>query len=501
MSGNVREWCTDFAREGDVSSRIVMGGGWLNKPQPIYTADSAPPYATDRATGFRIATTYMPHQTANIHIVLRLQGEPKEVLPVAAVEAEVPEIPSAVTYQEIPERTLPAVDITASLLGIERIQPEGLLYKYRLTVTSINPESNVPVTVVPSDLQGATSGNTPFSRWYEPGTVVTLTAPETVGERNNFRRWLMNGQFYSTERTVQVKMTSDIVMTAVYVPSYVLTVTSLNPSRGVSIENTTADLNGRTDGVTPFVRVYDAGTVVRLTAPPTEPSGREFQYWLMNGHEYSRQRTVTVVMNSDIVMTAVYGLIRRLTVLSINPDRGVNITITPADISGNRDGSTPFVRIYDEGTVVTLSAPNAVGNAVFIRWLRDGVPYSSANTVTVRMDSDTVMTAVFRYRWRLDVRSSAPASGVPITIAPSDVNNNANGSTPFTRIYDDGTIVTLTAPATVGSNIFWKWQRDGVDYGFNRTVSVLMNTNHLMRAIYRYIPGPIPDPDMSPAGL
>lgn len=502
MSGNVGEWCTDFALEGNVSSRIVMGGAWLRKPEPINVGASMYPHAADMATGFRIATTYMPVQTATVHLVIRLQGEPIAKFPAPTVEAELPEIPLAVTYEQVPvEKILPAIDITASLLGTERVQPEGLLYKYCLTVTSINPESNVPITIVPSDLQGASSGHTPFARWYEPGTVVTLTAPETAGERNNFRRWLMNGQFYSTERTVTVRMTSDIVMTAVYVPSYVLTVTSLNPSRGISIQNATTDLNGRTDGVTPFVRVYDAGTVVRLIAPATEPSGGEFQYWLMNGREYSRERSVTVVMNSDIVMTAVYGLTRRLTVLSINPNSGVNITVRPQDVSGGTDGSTPFARIYQVGTVVTLIAPSAVGNAVFVQWLRDGSPYSSANRVTVRIESDTVMTAVFRYRWRLDVRSSAPNSGVPITISPSDLNGNGNGTTSFARIYTDGTIVTLVAPLTAGVNTFWKWQRDGVDYSFNRTVNVLMTTNHMMRAIYRYVPGPIPDPEISPAGL
>lgn len=216
ISGNAREWCTDFAIEGDVSSRVVMGGTWLRKPEPINVGSSIPPYTADVATGFRIATTYMPVQTATVHLIIRLQGEPVAKLPAPTVEAELPEIPLAITYEEMPaEKLLPSIDITASLLGTERVQPEGLLYKYCLTVTSINPDSNVPITVVPSDLQGASSGNTPFTRCYEPGTVVTLVAPKTAGG-NTFWKWQRNGVDYSFNRTVSVLMTSNHTMIAIY---------------------------------------------------------------------------------------------------------------------------------------------------------------------------------------------------------------------------------------------------------------------------------------------
>ena len=48
----------------------------------------------------------------------------------------------------------------------------------------------------------------------------------------------------------------------------------------------------------------------------------------------------------------------------------------------------------------------------------------------------------------LTVNSTNPSSGVAITVSPSDVNNAANGTTSFTRTYDSGATVTLTAPAT-----------------------------------------------------
>ena len=54
----------------------------------------------------------------------------------------------------------------------------------------------------------------------------------------------------------------------------------------------------------------------------------------------------------------------------------------------------------------------------------------------------------------LTVNSTNPASGVAITVSPADTNGATNGTTSFTRTYDAGASVTLTAPATAGGNTF-----------------------------------------------
>jgi hypothetical protein len=46
---------------------------------------------------------------------------------------------------------------------------------------------------------------------------------------------------------------------------------------------------------------------------------------------------------------------------------------------------------------------------------------------------------------------------VAITVAPADNSGASNGNTSFTRTYDSGTAVTLTAPATSGGNNFTSW--------------------------------------------
>jgi hypothetical protein len=61
-----------------------------------------------------------------------------------------------------------------------------------------------------------------------------------------------------------------------------------------------------------------------------------------------------------------------------------------------------------------------------------------------------------------------------------DVNNQGNGTTPFSRVYSSNTTATVTAPASG----FIKWTLDNVDYTTSAAANVLMNTAHLMVAYY-----------------
>ncbi|RYD19459.1 MAG: DUF642 domain-containing protein [Verrucomicrobiaceae bacterium] len=83
----------------------------------------------------------------------------------------------------------------------------------------------------------------------------------------------------------------------------------------------------------------------------------------------------------------------------------------------------------------------------------------------------------------LDVASS-PQSGVSVTASPADRNGAAGGVTTFTRSYNKGASVTLTAPASSGSGSFVKWQLNGVDHSTNPTLAVTLNTNSTLTAVY-----------------
>ena len=82
----------------------------------------------------------------------------------------------------------------------------------------------------------------------------------------------------------------------------------------------------------------------------------------------------------------------------------------------------------------------------------------------------------------LTVNSESPASGVAITVSPNDNNKAGNGSTSFTRSYNAGTAVTLTAPATSGSSVFSSWT--GCTSAATVTCSVTLTANTTVTANY-----------------
>ncbi|HEX3892352.1 MAG TPA: glycoside hydrolase family 44 protein [Terracidiphilus sp.] len=59
--------------------------------------------------------------------------------------------------------------------------------------------------------------------------------------------------------------------------------------------------------------------------------------------------------------------------------------------------------------------------------------------------------------YTLTVASTNPASGVSITLSPVDNNGANNGTTSFSRTYNAGSTVTLTAPSLAGGNVFTGW--------------------------------------------
>jgi len=82
----------------------------------------------------------------------------------------------------------------------------------------------------------------------------------------------------------------------------------------------------------------------------------------------------------------------------------------------------------------------------------------------------------------LTVNSATPASGVAITISPKDNNGAGNGSTSFTRTYNTGTAITLTAPSTAGSNTFSSWS--GCTSASSVTCNVTLAANTTVTASY-----------------
>jgi formylglycine-generating enzyme required for sulfatase activity len=97
--------------------------------------------------------------------------------------------------------------------------------------------------------------------------------------------------------------------------------------------------------------------------------------------------------------------------------------------------------------------------------------------------------------------------GVPVTVHPPDLSGLAGGTTRWSRVYEHGTKVDLTVPASVimvmapyktATVRFQEWQMDGVPHDSNRSTSVIVNADHVLVPVY--VTGP-PIITMQPADL
>ena len=352
-----------------------------------------------------------------------------------------------------------------------------------LTVASLNPSSGVSITVSPNDNNSAGNGSTLFTRTYNEGSIVSLTAPASAGG-NVFLKWQRDGVDFSVNAATSVPIDSvNRTLTAVYDTARTLTVSSANPGSGVGITVSPNDNNNLSNGTTQFTRIYAQGSLVSLTAPASA-GGNIFQKWQRDGVDFATSAATSVMIDQNRTLTAVYVAPQTLTVASVNPASGVSITVSPNDGLGLGSGTTQFTRNYLPSTVVNLTAPAMAAGNNFVKWQRDGADFSVNAATSVTMDANHTMTAVYVTPRTLTVASVNPNSGASITVSPNDNNSLGNGTTQFTRTYNDGTVVNLTAPATAGGNIFQKWQRDGVDFSNNAATSVTIDSNRTMTAVY-----------------
>ena len=100
--------------------------------------------------------------------------------------------------------------------------------------------------------------------------------------------------------------------------------------------------------------------------------------------------------------------------------------------------------------------------------------------------------------YTLIANSVNPATGIGMIVSPADNNGAANGTASFTRTYNSGTGVTVTAPATAGSNTFTSWS--GCTSATTVICKVTLSANTTVTATYAS-PKTTPTVTVSPASF
>jgi len=154
----------------------------------------------------------------------------------------------------------------------------------------------------------------------------------------------------------------------------------------------------------------DADTISRLVGI----SGGEPETYVIPSH--TAEGTIIDLTNAQTVTFLPRSLTHTLTVASVSPSSGVNITVSPIDSGGRANGTTLFTRGYLPNTTVNLTAPATAAGGDFVKWQRDGVDFSANQMTSVTMDSDHTMTAVY-------------ANGVEFSLAQVDVTESGLSAT------------------------------------------------------------------------
>ena len=211
---------------------------------------------------------------------------------------------------------------------------------YVLTVASLVPASGVSITVSPADNASQTNGSTQFTRTYNSGTSVTLTAPATAGG-NNFVKWQRDGVDYSVAQGVTFPMSAAYTMTAVYVPTYSLTITAVNAGTSLLVL-----VNGVAH-MTPVTLTFNGGSLVELDAVVnfSFPAGYYIQKWQLDGVDSN----ASVTMNANHTMTATV-MAPPPTIASITPLTGLNnASINITNLAGANFVSGATVKLTKAG--------------------------------------------------------------------------------------------------------------------------------------------------------
>lgn len=336
------------------------------------------------------------------------------------------------------------------------------LIPHTLSVLSTEPDTGVDVTLSPIDLNSEGSGVTPLARSYNEGTDITVTVPATVGN-SDFVQWLVDGNPATNATSVTISIASDVQLTAVYTNSiltqyaYVQDVTA-----GTARNNHSGSL----------------GLRFRVGASPIAATalGR----WRLAGN--SQSHTVKLVRASDSTEIAS---------VSIDASAGTADQFQFAGLSApvllaanteyylvSREYSAGDQWLDCDTTITTSTAAQAL-SAVFSTG--DETTYSTSCDAG---DSFGPVNLKYRRLSEVQIIAANPEGSVNIDVTPEDFEAQAGGATPLVRTYYTGTPLTLTAPATAGTNTFIKWQTNGVDFSESPVITWSAEDAAVLTAVY-----------------
>jgi len=228
-------------------------------------------------------------------------------------------------------------------------------------------------------------------------------------------------------------------------------------------------------GTTSYSSTVNQGVTVNLTAPATW-DGMTFSHW--SGSVSSSNQTITLNIDAMKYVIAYYEYSTTPTPYSLDVKSSGASSVAISSSTGH-GGTTNYMRTVNDSTNVTLTAPMTAGGKTFTGWT--GSVSNSNRTISLSMNANKTVTANYSgvttpTTYTLSVYSRG-ATGVPISSSTGH-----GGTTNYAKTVNEGTTVTLTAPATSGGTTFTNWA--GSVTSSSRTISLSMNAAKTVTANY-----------------
>ena len=337
-----------------------------------------------------------------------------------------------------------------------------------LTVNSTNPASGVAITVSPADTNGATNGTTSFTRTYDAGASVTLTAPATAGG-NTFSAWT-GCVSANTLRECTVAMNATTTVTAGYAAPPALITPTVTVTPSASSITTAQALTVTVVVSVPSGDAAPTGTVTltsgsyhlggndaggQSSAPIIIPAGS-----LAVGSD-----TLTVIYTPDAASSSIYNgasgtspetVLQAyvLTVNSTNPASGVSIQVTYPPTPLASQGTTSFTVSGTAGETLGLTAQATANGNNFSSWT--GCTSTSTVNCNVTLNGNMTVTVNYAAAKTTPTVTVTPASSsvttaqaLAVTVA---VSGGGSNPTPTGSVTLTSGAYTSTSTALAGGS-------------------------------------------------
>ncbi len=235
--------------------------------------------------------------------------------------------------------------------------------------------------------------------------------------------------------------TASITIVPVIPPTYTLTITSTS---------------GGTTTPAPSIYTYPEDTLVTVTA--TAYTHYLFDHWELDSQSVGSDNPINVTMDANHTLHAVFTQITYTLTISVTGEG----TTDPAEGS----------HFHVSGSTVPVSATADPGWN-FDHWILDGEDAGSTIPINVLMDSDHDLEAVF--------------TQITYTLTITTTKGGTTSPAPGDHVYSYGTNVPVTATPQYGYK-FDHWILDGSNAGSNNPISVTMNKNHTLHAVFKEAP-------------